>query len=371
MSSSSSQSPARSRVRVETLDVAAYRIPTDAPESDGTLAWGSTTLVRVEVAGGGARGWGWTYADTSTARLVADKLRGVVVGRDAMDVAGANLEMARAVRNLGRAGVAAMAMSAVDVALWDLKARALGVSLVDLFGAMREEVAVYGSGGFCSYDYARLRAQLGGWVEEGIGRVKMKVGREPERDRARVKVARAAAGKAELFVDGNGAYERKQALELGRAFWDEGGVRWFEEPVSSDDLEGLRALERALPMDVAAGEYGYTPWYFKTMLAAGAVDVLQADATRCGGYTGFLEAAALCDAYGVPLSSHCAPTLHAVVGCAAPRVVHMEWFHDHVRIEKMLVDGFLSPVEGRVRPDRGRIGHGYEWKAKDAEKFRV
>jgi L-alanine-DL-glutamate epimerase-like enolase superfamily enzyme len=363
----------RARARVESLEVAAYRIPTDAPESDGTLAWDSTTLVRVEVAGGGVRGWGWTYADTATARLVAEKLRGIVVGRDAMDVGGANAAMGRAVRNLGRAGVAAMAMSAVDVALWDLKARVLGVSLVDLFGAMRDEVAVYGSGGFCSYDDARLRAQLGGWAEAGIARVKMKVGREPERDRARVKVAReATAGRAELFVDANGAYTRKQALEIGRAFWEESGVRWFEEPVSSDDLEGLAGLVSGLPMDVAAGEYGYTPWYFRAMLAAGAVDVLQADATRCGGYTGFLEAAALCDGWGVPLSSHCAPTLHAPVACGAARVVHMEWFWDHVRIERMLVEGFLEPEAGGVvRPDRGRVGHGYEWKGKDAEKFRV
>ena len=234
-----------------------------------------------------------------------------------MDVGGANLAMARAVRNLGRAGVAAMALSAVDVALWDLKARLLGVSLVDLFGARREEVAVYGSGGFCSYDDGRLRAQLGGWVEEGMTRVKMKVGREPERDRARVKAARAAAGRAELFVDANGAYTRKEALRLGRAFWDEGEVRWFEEPVSSDDLEGLAALGRALPMDVAAGEYGYTPGYFKShaggrrgrRLAGGcyevrrvyglsrgggavrrvwgaAVDTLRAVAARAGGMRG-------------------------------------------------------------------------------------
>ncbi len=362
---------ARARATIGSLDVAAYTIPTDQPESDGTLAWDKTTLVRVEVAAGGVRGWGWSYADTSTARLVADKLRVEVVGRDAMDVGGAFVAMAQSVRNLGREGIAAMAMSAVDVALWDLKARLVGVSLVDLFGAIREAAPVYGSGGFCSYTDAELQQQLGGWVEEGIPRVKMKVGREPERDRARVRAARAAAGKAELFVDANGAYSRKLARQLGAAFWEEAGVRWLEEPVSSDDLDGLRELVAALPMDVAAGEYGYTPWYFRRMLAAGAVDVLQADATRCGGYTGFLEAAALCDAWGLPLSSHCAPALHAPVACAAPRLVHMEWFHDHVRIERMLLDGFLPATGGAVRPDRGRVGHGYEWKARDAEKFRV
>jgi L-alanine-DL-glutamate epimerase-like enolase superfamily enzyme len=359
------------RPTVAALDVEAYTIPTDRPESDGTIAWDKTTLVRVEVAAAGVRGWGWTYADTATARLIADKLRGEVVGRDVMDVPGAFLAMARAVRNLGREGIASMAISAVDVALWDLKARLVGVSLVDLFGAVREAAPVYGSGGFCSYTDTELQAQLGGWVEEGIPRVKMKIGREPERDRARVKAARAATGQAELFVDANGAYTRKQARQLGEQFWQESGVRWFEEPVSSDDLVGLQTLVRELPMDVAAGEYGYTPWYFKRMLEAGAVDILQADATRCGGYTGFLAAAALCDAYGLPLSSHCAPALHASVACAATRLVHMEWFHDHVRIERMLLDGFVPAVGGAVRPDRGRVGHGYEWKAKDADRFRV
>ena len=361
----------RERAKIATLEVAAYTIATDKPESDGTIAWDKTTLVRVEVAAAGVRGWGWSYADVATARLIADKLRGEVIGRDAMDVGGAFVAMARSVRNLGRAGVASMAISAVDVALWDLKARLLGVALVDLFGAVRDAAPVYGSGGFCSYTDAELQAQLGGWVEEGIPRVKMKIGREPERDRARVAAARAAIGKAELFVDANGAYSRKQAKQLGDAFWREAGVRWFEEPVSSDDLAGLQTLVRELPMDVAAGEYGYTPWYFRRMLEAGAVDILQADATRCGGYSGFLAAAALCDAYGLPLSSHCAPLLHAAVACAATRLVHMEWFHDHVRIERMLLDGFIPATGGAVRPDSARPGHGYEWKAKDAEKFRV
>jgi L-alanine-DL-glutamate epimerase-like enolase superfamily enzyme len=262
-------------------------------------------------------------------------------------------------------------MSAVDVALWDLKARLLGVALVDLFGAVREAVPVYGSGGFCSYSDKELQAQLSGWVEEGMTRVKMKVGREPQRDLERAKAARGAIGRAELFVDGNGAYTRKQARALGDAFWHDCGVRWFEEPVSSDDLVGLRALVRELPMDVAAGEYGYSPWYFRRMLEAGAVDVLQADATRCGGYTGFLEAAALCDAFGVPLSSHCAPSLHAAVACAASRFVHMEWFHDHVRIERMLFDGAPVARDGAIRPDLTRPGHGLAFKYKDAERFRV
>ena len=152
-----------------------------------------------------------------------------------------------------------MALSAVDLALWDLKARLLDKPLVAALDAAHDGVPIYGSGGFCSYSDARLAEQLSGWTEEGIPRVKMKVGREPERDRGRVRTAREAIGEdVELFVDANGAYTRPQALEWARLYADEFGVKWFEEPVSSDDLEGLRFVRDHSPpgLEVAAGEYG-------------------------------------------------------------------------------------------------------------------
>jgi hypothetical protein len=186
----------------------------------------------------------------------------------------------------------------------------------------------------------RLQAQLARWVEQdGCAWVKMKVGAAPEEDLARVRAARTAIGGAGLYVDANGAYTLKQALQLAHEFAGV-GVCWFEEPVSSDDLEGLRLIRDQAPpgMEVAAGEYGYEPFYFRRMLEAGAVDVLQADATRGGGYTGFLKVAALADAWGLPLSAHTAPALHLPVCCAAQRVRHVEWFHDHTRIERCAAD---------------------------------
>ena len=355
---------------VTRLEVAAYRIPTDQPESDGTLAWDSTTLVVVDLEAGGERGLGFTYADTATAVVIRDTLAAVVQGRDALDIEGAWQAMVHAIRNLGRPGVASMAIAAVDIALWDLKAKLLDLSLVALLGAVREAVPVYGSGGFTSYDNATLQRQLGGWVDDGIPRVKMKIGRQPECDVARVKAAREAIGPdAELFVDANGAYSRKQALRLASAFADV-GVRWFEEPVSSDDLQGMHLLrDRApAPLDVAAGEYGYDAGYFRRMLEAGAVDVLQADASRCTGITGFLQVAALCEAFHVPLSAHCAPSLHVALGCARAAVRHIEYFHDHVRIEQMLFDGALSPQHGKLYPDRTRPGLGLVFKRSDAAR---
>jgi len=355
------------------MDVSAYRVPTDFPESDGTLEWDSTTLVLVELAGGGKTGLGYTYASASAAELIRGTLGEIIFGGDALDVGRLWWAMNRAVRNFGKPGIASSAIAAVDIALWDLKARLLSLPLVKLLGQVRESVAGYGSGGFTSYPPEKLWEQCHGWTEAGFEMVKMKVGREPEKDAERVRTARDAIGdEVQLFVDANGALPRKAALAKACEF-GEWNVTWFEEPVSSDDLKGLRELcERCPPgMDIAAGEYGYDLVYFRRMLEAGAVDVLQLDATRCGGITGFLEGAALCDAFQIPLSAHTAPSLHQHVCCAIERARHVEYFHDHARIEQMFFDGATQPVKGRLRPDTSRPGHGMELKRVDAEKFQI
>ena len=358
---------------IDQIDVSAYVIPTDWPEADGTLAWDSTTLVVMEVSAGGVRGLGFTYADTATARLIRDLLADVVNGRSAMAVPAAWAAMVQAIRNLGRPGIASMAIAAVDVALWDLKARLLGLPLVTLLGPARDAVPIYGSGGFTSYPVDRLQEQLRQWVETGTTRVKMKVGAHPDDDLARVRAAREAIGlEARLFVDANGAYDRKQALAFAEAF-AEYRVSWFEEPVSSDDLAGLRLLRDRAPagMDIAAGEYGYDLPYFRRMLQTEAVDVLQADASRCAGITEFLRVGALCEAHGLPLSAHTAPALHLHPCCAVAQLRHLEYFHDHARIEQMLFDGAPTPVYGQLRPDLSRPGLGLDFKHQDAAPWRV
>jgi len=362
-----------STTAIERIDVSVYKIPTDFPEADGTYAWDSTTLVLVEATAGGQRGLGYTYADTSTAQLIKDMLAAMVNGRDAMDVPGCWATMVHAIRNLGRPGIASMAISAVDVALWDLKARLLDVALVTLLGTVRDAVPVYGSGGFTTYSDEQVREQFGGWAAQGIGRFKMKIGTHPADDPRRVKAARAAIGPdAKLYVDANGAYSRTQALAFAETFRED-GVVWFEEPVSSDDLEGLHLIRDRAPagMDIAAGEYGYDLWYFRRMLEAEAVDVLQADGSRCAGITGFLRAAALTESRSMDLSAHCAPSLHVAACCAIARLSPIEYFHDHARIEHMLFDGAPTPVDGALHPDRSRPGLGLEFKRADAERFAV
>ena len=368
MGAIASATRAGTRVDIDAVSVDAYTIPTEEPEADGTLEWRATTLVVVHVSAGGVRGFGYTYADRAAATLIAGKLAPLLQRQDVLDMPARFSDMARELRNVGVPGLGAMAMSAIDAALWDAKAKLLGVPLATLLGRARPGIAVYGSGGFTSYSDEELCHQLGAWAECGMRFVKMKVGRDAHADARRVRAAARAIGTTELFVDANGAYTRKQALAQAETF-AANGVTWFEEPVSSDDLDGLRLLRERAPAGVAiaAGEYGSTPSYFARMI--GSVDVLQADATRCGGVSGFLAVDALCDAHGLPLSSHCAPTLHLPLMCATRRATHLEYFHDHVRIESMLFDGFQHPVDGTLRPGE-RPGLGIEFKARDAERFR-
>ena len=358
---------------MERLDVSAYTVPTETPEADGTIEWSETTLVLVSIRAGGVTGFGYSFADVATATVIDAHLKQHVAGGNCLDIGGLWSAMVRAIRNLGRPGICSMAISAVDNALWDLKAKLLGMSVADLLGRAHPSIAAYGSGGFTSYSEAQLRGQLRGWVEDGIGSVKMKIGADPAADVNRVRLAREAIGSdAELFVDANGAYDRKAALSKA-ALFAEWGVTWFEEPVSSDDLEGLRLVREHAPpgMRITAGEYGYDSYYFRRMLEAGAVDVLQADATRCAGITGFLAAGNLSAAFATPFSAHTAPSLHAHAACAVPGAINVEYFFDHYRIEQMFFEGALRPVRGMLCTDASRPGFGLECKLPDMEKYRA
>lgn len=358
--------------QIEQVHANSYTIPTDAPEADGTLAWTSTTLVVVEVKAGQHFGLGYSYTHKSATTVARELLEKHVLHTDAFNGPSLFGRLQSQQRNYGREGIAAAALSAIDTALWDLKAKLVDKPLCTLLGAVRNGVEVYGSGGFTSYSDEQLARQLANWVEDGIPRVKMKIGTHPKDDLRRVNVARKSIGEnTELFVDANGAYTVKQALAFAETFAKNFGVTWFEEPVSSDDLTGLRFLRKhaPAPMEVAAGEYGWTPLYLHRMMQAEAVDVIQADATRCGGVTGFMQVAALAGVHQLPLSAHCAPFLHMHLGCAAQRLRHVEYFHDHVRIEKLLFEGFREPKHGVMSPDLSRAGLGLEFKFKDAEQF--
>jgi L-alanine-DL-glutamate epimerase-like enolase superfamily enzyme len=350
-------------------------VPLDQPESDSTLAWNATIAVTVLAQAGGQTGLGWTYGPPAAGNVINDMLAGVVREVDASDVGHAHLAMRRATRNVPTPGLASLAISAVDVALWDLKAKVLNTSLTRLFNRVRPHVALYGSGGFTSMTEGQLREQLGGWVNrDGVTAVKIKVGEDRganvARDLRRIRLARREIGDdIELMIDANGGYDTKQAVRVADAT-AEAVVSWFEEPVSSDRLEDLALLRGMLRADVTAGEYGTTTDYFRHMCQAGAVDCLQVDATRCGGYTGLLAAAAVADAYGLQISTHCAPHLHAPACAAVPNFRHAEYFADHVSADRLLFDGLPDVARGRLTPQDSEPGHGMRLRA-DADRLRV
>jgi L-alanine-DL-glutamate epimerase-like enolase superfamily enzyme len=361
---------------IDEVSARVYEIPTDAPEADGTFAWSSTTLILAEVVAGDRRGLGYTYAAGACRELITGPLAGAVKGHSALDIPGAWESMVRAIRNSGRPGLVSCAISAVDTALWDLKGKLLDLPVCRLLGVAHPEVPIYGSGGFTTYDERQTRTQLERWVDAWkIPRVKIKIGEssgsDERRDLDRIALARKVIGPdTELYVDANGGYRRKQAIRVAHAMADH-DVTWFEEPVSSDDLAGLHEVRDQVTPDVTAGEYGYDLTYFRRMLAAEAVDCLQLDVTRCGGITDWLRAAAVAAAHHIDVSGHCAPNLHAHVAASIPNLRHLEYFHDHHRIEQLLFDGALPPDGGALRPDQHRPGLGLEFKHRDAERYRV
>lgn len=362
---------------VERIDVLGYQIPTDGPggsESDGTFAWDSTTCVLVLVSADGQTGIGYTYGEAATAALIDVSLAPLAVAADAMTPPALWQSMSGQLRNAGRPGIGTMAIAAVDIALWDLRARLLGRPLFQTLPAFHDTVPVYGSGGFTNYPVQRLTEQLAGWAAQGIGQVKLKVARDPGADPGRLRAVRAAIGdEVAVLTDANGAYTRKEGLYWAWRFREDYGVTWLEEPVSSQDTVGLSQVRRAGPpgLDIAAGEYGYTLADFSGLLDAEAVDCLQADVTRCGGITGLLQVAGLSASREVDLSAHCAPAASAHAFCAVPRLRHLEYFHDHVRIESMLFDGTLTPAGGALRPDPAAPGLGLTLRAADVSDYQV
>ena len=185
--------------KVERLEVSAYTVPTEKPEADGTLSWSETTLVLVQISAGGACGTGYSFADIAIGTLIDHHIKREVIGRNALNIPEIRTGMMRRIRNLGRPGICSMAISAVDNALWDLKARLLNLCVADLLGRAHTSIPAYGSGGFTSYSGDQLKRELGDWLAQGLTSVKMKIGTDTAADVARVRLARMRSARMPSF----------------------------------------------------------------------------------------------------------------------------------------------------------------------------
>ncbi|MBV9269392.1 MAG: mandelate racemase [Acidobacteriaceae bacterium] len=362
-----------SDVKISSARISVFRIPTDQPEeSDGTAVWDSTTVLLVELTAEDTTGLGCSYTSEGAAYAAKEFAEKDIKGKNPFNIPSLHTALGIRARNMGKPGAVATAISAIDIALWDLKARLLKLPLLDLLGRSRDWIPAYGSGGFTSYSEKQLINQLAGWASDGIRQVKMKIGRNPNDDVSRAAaVVKALNGRAELFVDANGAYSRKQALLKAEQFGDL-GVTWFEEPVTMNDRIGLHLMVERAPaiMNIAAGEYCYVLDDVKDLIDSEAIDVLQADVTRCGGISNFIKISGVCEMYHYPLSAHTSPTVHATLCCFATAAINVEYFHDHVRIEHMIFDGAITARDGMLQPDTTRPGLGLELKRADADKFK-
>jgi len=323
----------------------------------------------------GPVGLGWTAGLRATRAVVMDTLRETLIGKDPFDTEGLWNEMFWRVRGFGRKGVAFQAISAVDIALWDLKAKALGLPLYKLLGACHDSVPVYGSGGWTNYTEAELVREQMSYVEQGYPAIKMKIGKEfgqrEREDLARLAAVRRAAGdEITLYVDANNGYTAKQAIRVARGL-EEREVAWFEEPVLADDVDGLAQVARATSIPVATGEHEYTKFGFKDLLARGGADIAQPDVGRVGGVTEWLKVAHLAHAFNLPVASHAFAPIHLHLAMATPNILVVEMLGTETASNRVFFTELPQPKNGRWAPFPDRPGLGVELRPAAVNKLAV
>ncbi|WP_045742787.1 L-talarate/galactarate dehydratase [Actinoplanes rectilineatus] len=281
-------------------------------------------------------------AQFAHAREIAPEL----IGEDPNDIARLWTKLAWAGASVGRSGAATQAIAALDVALWDLKAKRAGLPLAKLLGAHRDAVRCYDtSGGFLHEPVEQIVANAGVSRAAGIGGIKIKVGHpSPAVDLARVRTVREhLGGDFPLMVDANQQWDRPTAQRVCRAL-EEFGLVWIEEPLDAYDAAGHAALARSLDTAIASGEMLTSVAEHRELIRQDAVDVLQPDAPRIGGITQFLRLAALAEQQHLALAPHFAMEIHVHLAAAYPHepwVEHFDWLHPLFNERLEIRDGRL------------------------------
>ena len=337
-----------------------------------TLSRGGMTLVKI-ITDAGVTGIGNGYAKP-VIRTAIEQFRQLLIGEDPLNVERIWQKM-YSPKAVGRRGLTTQAISAIDIGLWDLRAKVAGMPAYKLLGGFRDRVPVYIAGGYyaAGKGVRELQTEMESYVARGARAIKIKVAGLPiAEDVARVRAAREAIGAdVKLMVDANCGYRAFEAIQFARQV-EQYDIYWFEEPVGADDYEGMRRVAEMTPIPIAAGENEYTKYGFRDLIACKGASIITPDAKICGGITEFMKIAALTQAHDLAVSPHGSQEVHTHLAAAIPNAILIEYFPKEFdamwgkRYEHTIVlnpDGTVSPPE--------LPGFGAEPCYEHLEQFRV
>ncbi|HET7558859.1 MAG TPA: mandelate racemase/muconate lactonizing enzyme family protein [Limnochordia bacterium] len=352
-------------MKIRDVQTALYRVPPHRPIHDAIQQFEQMELITVALTTeSGARGLGFTYTigrgGLAVKSLLDTAIVPLLLGEDALSSERIWEKLWWELHWVGRSGIFSLAQSAVDIALWDLKARALNVPLARLLGGYRERVPAYNTdGGWLNHTVEQLVAESVELVARGFSALKIKVGKDRlGEDVERLEAVRKAIGPGVgLMVDANMRFTAAEAIRRGRAY-EPFDLGWFEEPLEADDVGGHVELQRHLSVPIAVGESLYNRYAFSEYVRCGGARILQPDACRLGGVTEWLRTAALAHAHNMHVAPHFVMELHVHLAAAVPNARWVEYipFLDRVVQEPLrLKDGHLEV------PDRPGHGIHFDW----------
>jgi L-alanine-DL-glutamate epimerase-like enolase superfamily enzyme len=363
--------------RIERVDVCVARVPLADSVAFSTRAVQAREYCLVRVASAdGHMGVGYSYAVNTSGRILAAAVEEVfaprLIGQDSLRVEGIWRDLYQEALLIGRAGAVMRALSAVDIALWDLNARSVGLPLYKYLGAVvLDRVPAYGSGGYYMVGKSNddLAEEMLAFVRDGYEAVKIKVGRlSPAEDAERLHVVREAIGSdIHLMLDANNAWtDLPTAMRYIERF-EKYSPYWIEEPFLPDDIDNHAALAQRTSMMVATGEIEAGRWRFKDILDKGAAAILQADAIVCGGISEFRKIAATAASYGVPVAPHAWHDIHVHLVASTVNATYVEFMPDDKIVNfRTLIDVQIESRDGHLLlPDRPGLGFSFDPAAID------
>ncbi|MCQ4333638.1 mandelate racemase/muconate lactonizing enzyme family protein [Natronomonas sp. F2-12] len=349
--------------QITDIQTGLYRIPNETALEDATQSFDVLELVTVELTTStGGRGVGFTYTIGSGGAAIETFLESVcapivldepAVPREIRSTLTAETTF------VGREGISELALSAVDIAAWDLLGRETGTPLYRLFGGDRQPVPAYEThGGWLHYDEETLVDNAERAAEDGFAGVKMKVGRGHAEDARRVTaVAEALPPDVDLMIDANCAYTVDEARRLASQLSNV-DLAWLEEPLEKGDYAAYGDLRSHVDTPIATGENYYNPTQFKQVIEADGVDVVQPDVARVGGITPWIEVAELADAWGLSLSPHYIEPIHVHLATGYDNIPYIE---HHSTVLDSVMDSPPTPDDGLLYPPESP-GHGIEFE---------